>query len=299
MLDGANHIYSLTGMIHRFSYNEGCEVTPEMIVVGVDSKNRYNELVPSFKDDKFRRYLEDELLPFIDENYPTLPYRIFIGHSLGGLRVVHTALYQPDLFNAYIAVDPSLGNAKNEWYNTAAAKTESFDLKNKRMSVAMLQTMPQSMVQDLELIKNDTTWASNHMRKMMEFSELMSSKDSIDKTFSWKFYPNETHSSVTQIGMYDGLKFIYDYYLNKTWPDVLDGPITTQESLDIMIEYYNKVSENIGIKFQPKERLLDMIIGAIKRSEQYDKALLFSEYYLEIYPESKHAKNQIEEFKDK
>ncbi len=290
VLDGANHIYPLTGMIHRFSFDEGCEVTPEMIIVGVETKNRYEELVPSFEDDKFSKYLEDELIPFIDENYPTMPYRIFIGHSLGGLRVAHTALYQPDLFNAYIAVDPSLGNANNEWYDIANSDINSFDLRNKRMFVAMSQTMPQSMVQDLESIKKDTTGASNHMRKIINFSELMANKVSTGKTFNWKFYPDETHSSITQIGMYDGLKFIYDYYLNKTWPEVLDGKNSTEEALDIMINHYKTISENIGAEILPTEKLLQMIIGAIKRREQTEKAKLFTEYYLEIYPESKEAK---------
>jgi len=295
VLDGANHIYPLTGMIHRFSFDEGCEVTPEMIIVGVETKNRYKELVPSFEDDNFSRYIEDELIPFIDKNYPTMPYRIFIGHSLGGLRVVHTALYQPDLFNAYIAVDPSLG-AKNEWYEIADRKIDSFELGNNKMFVAMAQTMPQSMVQDLISIKKDTTGVSNHMRKIMEFSELMSSKDTLGKTFKWKFYPDETHSSITQIGMYDGLKFIYNYYLNKTWPEVLDGNNSTEEALNIMLNHYKTVSDNLGTDILPTEKLLRMIIGAIERRDQYEKAKLFSEYYMKIYPESKKARELTEKY---
>ncbi len=293
VLDGANHIYSLAGMIHRFSYDEGCEVTPEMIVVGVETKNRYNELVPSTDDDKFSNYLEQELIPFIDKNYPTMPYRVFIGHSLGGLRVIHTALNQPDLFNAYVAVDPSLGIEDNKWYSRMNTKMDSFSLSGKKMFVAMAQTMPTGMVQDLESIKADTTTTSNHMRKIMNFSELMSAKDSDEECFKWEFFSEETHSSITQIGMYHGLKFIYDYYLNRTWPQVLDGNITPKEALSLMINHYKVISDHIGVEIKPTEKLLQMILGAIRRRNQDEKARLFSEYYIKIYPESEKAKELV------
>ena len=57
--------------------------------------------------DRTRRYTE--LIPKIEGQYRTQPFRIFAGHSLGGLFAVHTMLTRPDLFNAYIAVSPIPG----------------------------------------------------------------------------------------------------------------------------------------------------------------------------------------------
>ncbi|MEM7535498.1 MAG: hypothetical protein AAF639_25200 [Chloroflexota bacterium] len=34
-------------------------------------------------------------------------YRILIGHSFGGLLTLHTLLDVPEMFQAYIAIDPS------------------------------------------------------------------------------------------------------------------------------------------------------------------------------------------------
>lgn len=38
----------------------------------------------------------------------TRPYRILVGHSRGGLFAVDTFVEQPELFNAYVAISPSL-----------------------------------------------------------------------------------------------------------------------------------------------------------------------------------------------
>ena len=44
----------------------------------------------------------------IEKHYRTAHYRIFSGHSFGGLFAIHALVARPDLFEAYIAVSPSL-----------------------------------------------------------------------------------------------------------------------------------------------------------------------------------------------
>ena len=59
----------------------------------------------------FRDFLRDELMPHIRASYRTNSETAIIGESLAGLFVVETLLLEPGLFNAYVAVDPSL------WWN--------------------------------------------------------------------------------------------------------------------------------------------------------------------------------------
>jgi predicted alpha/beta superfamily hydrolase len=61
--------------------------------------------------DAFRRFIRDELMPQIKGRYRTTNERAIVGESLAGLFVVETLLLEPDLFDAYIAFDPSL------WWN--------------------------------------------------------------------------------------------------------------------------------------------------------------------------------------
>jgi predicted alpha/beta superfamily hydrolase len=56
----------------------------------------------------FRRFIRDELMPHIRARYLTDGETAIVGESLAGLFVVETFLLEPELFDVYIAFDPSL-----------------------------------------------------------------------------------------------------------------------------------------------------------------------------------------------
>ncbi len=56
----------------------------------------------------FRRFIRSELMPLIRERYRTTNETAVVGESLAGLFVVETLLLEPDLFDTYVAIDPSL-----------------------------------------------------------------------------------------------------------------------------------------------------------------------------------------------
>lgn len=59
----------------------------------------------------FRRFIRTELMPAIHARYRTTDESAIVGESLAGLFVVETLFLEPDLFDTYIAFDPSL------WWN--------------------------------------------------------------------------------------------------------------------------------------------------------------------------------------
>ena len=48
----------------------------------------------------FFSFLKTELLPHIDAAYRTAPYRVFVGHSLGGITTIDALYAIPETFNA-------------------------------------------------------------------------------------------------------------------------------------------------------------------------------------------------------
>lgn len=56
----------------------------------------------------FLRFLTEELAPEIERRYRTAPFRVLLGHSLGGLFVTDVMLKRPESFEAYVASSPSL-----------------------------------------------------------------------------------------------------------------------------------------------------------------------------------------------
>ncbi|HEX7240751.1 MAG TPA: alpha/beta hydrolase-fold protein [Longimicrobiaceae bacterium] len=59
----------------------------------------------------FRAFIRRELMPRVKARYRTTDETAVVGESLAGLFVVETLLEEPDLFDTYIAFDPSL------WWN--------------------------------------------------------------------------------------------------------------------------------------------------------------------------------------
>jgi predicted alpha/beta superfamily hydrolase len=59
----------------------------------------------------FRKFIRDELMPQVRSRYRTTEETAVVGESLAGLFVVETLILEPDLFDTYIAFDPSL------WWN--------------------------------------------------------------------------------------------------------------------------------------------------------------------------------------
>ena len=58
--------------------------------------------------ENFLKYIKNEVVPYIESNYPTLPGRTAIGHSLGASFITYALLQEPDLFDNYIAVSPNV-----------------------------------------------------------------------------------------------------------------------------------------------------------------------------------------------
>lgn len=105
---------------------------PPMILVGIQNTDRKRDLtspssvasdqklIPNAGGaEKFRAFIEKELIPTIDSTYRTTSVRSIIGESLSGRFIVETLILQPYLFDNYIAFDPSL------WWNNQGLVQEA------------------------------------------------------------------------------------------------------------------------------------------------------------------------------
>jgi predicted alpha/beta superfamily hydrolase len=70
----------------------------------------------------FRTFIRQELMPEVKARYRTTPETAIVGESLAGLFVVETFLLEPDLFDTYIAFDPSLWWNNRKLVNGAAER---------------------------------------------------------------------------------------------------------------------------------------------------------------------------------
>jgi predicted alpha/beta superfamily hydrolase len=94
---------------------------PPIIIVGVYNTgiHRMAEYTPSVdprlgqggKADLYGRFLVEELKPFVDESYRTIPFREATGlggSSLGGLATLHLGLRYPEIFSRLAVMSPAV-----------------------------------------------------------------------------------------------------------------------------------------------------------------------------------------------
>lgn len=77
---------------------------------------------------QFRRFIKEELMPEVKQRYRTTGETALVGESLAGLFVVETFLREPQLFDHYVAADPSL------WWNDSKLLAEAQQLLDRRPS---------------------------------------------------------------------------------------------------------------------------------------------------------------------
>jgi uncharacterized protein len=122
MTDGDRQLPNMAATVDFLS-REGR--MPEVIVVGVSNTDRTRDLTPTRVEtlqqdgqtlrfptsgggEKFLTFIETELIPHIEKHYRTQPYRVFAGHSFGGLFALQSLFSRPKLFNGIIAATPAL-----------------------------------------------------------------------------------------------------------------------------------------------------------------------------------------------
>jgi predicted alpha/beta superfamily hydrolase len=106
---------------------------PEMIVVACPDptpRHHYRDSTPTAVDylpasggaPQFLRFLKEELIPHIEANYRTRPFRVLCGHGLSGLFAVYAMLESPGTFGGIITDGASLTYDGSAILKTAEAK---------------------------------------------------------------------------------------------------------------------------------------------------------------------------------
>lgn len=82
---------------------------PAMIVVGIDtSKTRAADLSNLNSSIAFLNFITKELKPYINHHFKTNGENLLMGSSMGGEFVIRALLEQPNQFNGYFAISPSV-----------------------------------------------------------------------------------------------------------------------------------------------------------------------------------------------
>lgn len=274
LLDGSSHFHHVTGIVEVLAR---LSRMPRMIVVAIPNTDRNRDFLPTRMDDfppvaaadKFLAFLKDELIPFVDKNYRTAPYRTLCGHSFGGLFSIYSFLESPELFNAYIIISPSV-----YWDDRLMfKKAEGFFQKHPGMKKFIFMT---AAGKDKEAIRTATR----------DFAQLLEQKAPKGLVWEYHFMEKEDHGSTVHPTIYNALQFFYSGWR-------LSRQELIEMSLEDIREHYKKLSERYGYEIPVPESMVDYKGYLLFKEKKYAEAVQMLESHLKNRPNSAYAYDRL------
>jgi uncharacterized protein len=280
LLDGGPLFPSAAGVVQYMSSNiNGNTQIPEMIVVAVPNTNRRRDLTPThtlldgegneqalfaatWGGDKFLQFFREELFPEVESRYRTIPHRTIVGNSLGGLLALHAMVQSPDLFQGYIANDPSL------WWD------DQYVLRQAKKAIAPDRQSVQSV-----FISSAPNLNDRMSEMVQQMVEILSAQGGANLRVKYRYFESEDHGSLYLPGLYYGLKDIFGEY-DISFDDVFDHPQLT-------VSHFKRLSMHLGVNVLPPESLVDSWGQfSLHDLNRPDRALEFFKINANNYPQS-------------
>ncbi len=283
LLDGEFYFDYATSTIRLLS--QGIQpFCPQMIVVGITSKNRFRDFTPtqpsvnndgspllppyrnSGKADRFTQFLLKNLKPRIEADYRTNDFSLLFGHSFAGLYALDLLLHQKATFSACIIADPSV------WWDQERIYKESDELIAQLKQPVNLYFASANSISVPPGI--DTTL-------MADCNQALAAKLNQQANFNirTKHYADCSHGSVVIPALYDGLCFLFE------------GMSTNPKQADFTLETYLQTYKELSMRLQqpiiPQQSHLEVLVRFfLQFKHDKEKAGEYYNYWRTQYPDS-------------
>lgn len=306
LLDGDAHFLSMVGMVQQFSRNTLC---PEMIVVGITNTDRTRDLTTSHMagpirlmgnavaptsggSDKFMAFIEKELMPYIESKYPVQPYKVFVGHSFGGLTVINALINHSHMFSAYLSIDPGMWWDNDKLLRQAQSVLKEKRYEGKSLYMSIANTLLPGM--DSAQAMADTSMNSQFFRSIMKLDGSFKANPVNGLRYGSKFYAGDDHNSIPIISMHDGLRSIFSFYqFNLTAADIAGFNAETLNRID---KHYESVSRLMGYPVKFPEMMANALAYRFMGEGRMTESEMLFKLNIKNYPNSFNVYDSLGEF---
>ncbi len=263
----------MAGMVEQQVWGD---VMSDAIIVGIQNTNRLRDMTPTPGDregaggaEKFLRFIETEVVPFVDKNYRTEPFRVIAGHSLAGLFVVYALIERPDAFNGYIAASPNV-----HWDNNYVIKRaeEAFKKRSEWNKTLFIGLGDEPA----------------YMEGYNAFQQLMKRTKPKNLEYEFRLFTDENHGSVVLPAYYAGLRKIY-----AGWAAPGNGSVADLEN------HYGNLSKRYGYTIKLPEALMNRVGYQLLRGGNIAEAIEVFKKNVASYPRSANVYDSLAEAYEK
>jgi predicted alpha/beta superfamily hydrolase len=271
LLDGDENFVQTVGIVR--SLTESGRIPP-MLVVGIANNERIRDLTPPTQvetenrflpknggADTFLRFISSELIPYVDAHYRTRPYKVLVGHSAGGLFAIYTLASNPTLFNAYIAIDPTLS-----WNDDATVKKLAAVFKETR-----------DLSSDLYITATDEGGLA--LSADYKLCGILNQRTPREFRWTFKQMPGETHTSIPHQSIYSGLDTIFD-----GWHLANPLKLYDEGGLAAIHRHFAEGGRRYGYDRKTPAFTVSLVVAALMAQDRLEEAATVLQHDPKAYP---------------
>jgi predicted alpha/beta superfamily hydrolase len=233
----SNYVAQLSKLTIENNYDYATDVIPQSIVVGIYHNDRNYETTPNFSQysggdetiytegsEKLKKFLFEEVIPYVDANYTTSGYNSIIGHSNTAHFVMCLPFQENNPFSGIVSLSLS-GESKQ-----FKKKIESFLSNNEKTSIFI-----------------------GYGTKDFGFNEF--AKQLEKEQYNYNLLVNRfdaNHNETPAISMVNAIKFLFKEYRNIE--DFYNESLKNDFKIGDYLELYSRKNKNFyGISTKLKE----------------------------------------------
>ncbi len=201
LLDGSidEDFIHISGLVQFGSFS-WINILPQSIVVGISNVDRkkdftwpskskldQDEFPTSGHSTPFINFIDKEVQPYIDNNYNTSKTKTLIGQSLGGLLASEILFKNPDMFDNYVIISPSL------WWDDQSLYNDTPKSYTGQKSIYIA-------------VGNEGARAKEAMQRF--YDKLVALNTGNTKLY-FKFFEKQDHGDVLHLAVYDAFEKIF------------------------------------------------------------------------------------------
>ena len=240
---------------------------PQVILVGIPNVQRYRDFYPWALEsrpeaghaDTFLQALRDEIIPFVEEEYRTKPYRIFIGPQAAAVFGAYVLLEAPGTFQAFILNDPCRLDSPQR-----SLCQEVADLAASPAGAGIYFAVGHDVGED--------RWPSEALRTLqidLEERALDGFRWRMDLIPDWPFF-------LAPVTVRPALLDLFSEYPFPA-PEEAGGWAEIEE-------HYASLSASLGFSIEPPSLILTQASAGLRDRGEYTEALEVLNHLVEVYP---------------
>ncbi|EZH75876.1 hypothetical protein ATO12_03540 [Aquimarina atlantica] len=270
-LDGEYMFYNLIGNSELLLVTEKI---PKTVIVGIDqnyqdSSNKFARWQDCNYDSKtgelqnkgikFKKFIDEELLPYLTDKYKIGNYKVLVGHSLTA-SYSNFFLFKGSAFNSFVLISPYIPES--------LSRKIKMELRSNQKFLSYYVS-----TSEFDLV--------NHIKTIRKFDDSIANKSFNEKTqYKFDYFKKEKHYSLINRSLPLALQFVFQDFAMITDEDIE----SEKDLLSFLKEKYKKIKDQYDINLSIRTDDIDTIYWVIEEREDWEALEEMGKFSIATYP---------------